>query len=407
MSKESSTSTNRKGGKEAKTKTSTRAPETKAKTSSKATRRKRSADGLSLKCQSYTAKLPQPDDGEYKRLVEDVRERGILVPVELDEEGNVLDGAQRLRVCQELGITPPTIIRRGLSEEEKRAHALTLNLTRRHLGKSERQTLHRELRKLGKSLRAIAEASGVSEATVRRDTADLDNPEKVVGKDGKAYLGSRPAPVINMPEAITQKDLSREERIASQPALPPVPPPAGEYQVIYADPPWELGGNSGAYAIENHYETQTLDEIKKLPIPAADNSILFLWVVSSKLREGLETMDAWGFEYLTNVAWVKNMVGTGRIVRSKHELLLIGRKGKVGLPDPHTLPSSVIEAPRKRHSEKPDAAYELIEHLYPSLTKRIELYARRPRKGWRNWGKEAPDSIKALGRKRAKVKRGK
>jgi N6-adenosine-specific RNA methylase IME4 len=49
----------------------------------------------------------------------------------------------------------------------------------------------------------------------------------------------------------------------------------------------------------------------------------------------------------------------------------------------------VIVAPRGRHSEKPDAVYEMIERDYPSLPK-IELFARARRDGWRAWGNELP-----------------
>ena len=41
------------------------------------------------------------------------------------------------------------------------------------------------------------------------------------------------------------------------------------------------------------------------------------------------------------------------------------------------------------HSEKPLAAYELIEQMYPGAT-RIELFARgAARAGWEGWGNES------------------
>jgi hypothetical protein len=54
------------------------------------------------------------------------------------------------------------------------------------------------------------------------------------------------------------------------------------------------------------------------------------------------------------------------------------------------LPSIVDARPRK-HSEKPDWQYELIEKYFPNLSK-IELNARRARPGWDAWGLEAPGS---------------
>jgi N6-adenosine-specific RNA methylase IME4 len=51
-------------------------------------------------------------------------------------------------------------------------------------------------------------------------------------------------------------------------------------------------------------------------------------------------------------------------------------------------PSSVIHAPRREHSRKPDEAYALIERMYPDLPK-IELFARATRAGWAAWGNQA------------------
>jgi N6-adenosine-specific RNA methylase IME4 len=100
-------------------------------------------------------------------------------------------------------------------------------------------------------------------------------------------------------------------------------------------------------------------------------------------------MDAWGFTYKSNFAWMKDRAGTGYWNRNQHELLLVGTRGNVPAPAPGTQWSSVITAPRGRHSEKPERAYELIEHHFPNLPK-IELNARCGRPGWDSWGLEAP-----------------
>jgi N6-adenosine-specific RNA methylase IME4 len=129
-------------------------------------------------------------------------------------------------------------------------------------------------------------------------------------------------------------------------------------------------------------------EIATLPIPAAPNSILFLWAVNCHLPQALEVMRAWGFEYKTNLVWVKQSIGLGYWARNRHELLLVGRRGGVALPDPEDRPDSVIEAKRGRHSEKPARVYELLERMYPQASK-LELFARGPvRAGWVAWGKE-------------------
>lgn len=75
-------------------------------------------------------RVPPMTAAERHGLRKSIREHGCLVPIELDDDGQVLDGRERLAVCAELGIDPPTITRRGLSDEEKAGQALALNLSR-------------------------------------------------------------------------------------------------------------------------------------------------------------------------------------------------------------------------------------------------------------------------------------
>ena len=74
-----------------------------------------------------------------------------------------------------------------------------------------------------------------------------------------------------------------------------------------------------------------------------------------------------------------------------HELLLVGTRGDVPAPALGMQVSSVIEAPRGRHSEKPAIFAEHIERLYPN-TPKLEMFARKARPGWDVWGNEAPMS---------------
>lgn len=78
--------------------------------------------------------LPPLSEDDYGALKADIAARGVLVPVEYDETGTILDGHHRVRACAEIGLTEwPRLVRMGLSESEKRRHARQLNLARRHL----------------------------------------------------------------------------------------------------------------------------------------------------------------------------------------------------------------------------------------------------------------------------------
>jgi hypothetical protein len=110
-------------------------------------------------------------------------------------------------------------------------------------------------------------------------------------------------------------------------------------------------------------------------------------------RWRLDVVEAWGFEYRTQIVWVKPSIGTGKFVRQRHELLLICRRGEHPAPNAQNLPNSVIEAPRGKHSEKPEVFLEIIERMYPD-SKKIELFRRgQARSEWVAWGNEALEAV--------------
>lgn len=192
-----------------------------------------------------------------------------------------------------------------------------------------------------------------------------------------------------------KRQLEKEIRKVRMLELPP--PRQLTFGVIYADPPWEYEfSKSDSRSIEAHYPTMSVEEICELYVPVEEDAILFLWATSPKLEEALRVITAWGFEYRTNMVWVKakqieegieKQIGMGYYCREQHELLLIARKGNIAMPDPANRPGSVIISPRTEHSKKPEDVYEIIEHMYPNQSK-IELFARKARPGWVGWGDE-------------------
>lgn len=75
-----------------------------------------------------------------------------------------------------------------------------------------------------------------------------------------------------------------------------------QYNVIYADPPWEYKtySNKGkGRSAERHYPTMTLEQIKALPVAdiAADNCALFMWTTTPLLEDSFAVLRAWGFQY--------------------------------------------------------------------------------------------------------------
>lgn len=161
----------------------------------------------------------------------------------------------------------------------------------------------------------------------------------------------------------------------------------GGYRCIVADPPWqEKGGSRGA---DKHYSLLPTNEIPRVMMQSplwrpAPSAHLWMWATANFLEDALFVMRALGFRYVTFGVWVKPSIGIGQYLRLRHEPLLFGVRGRL-----HTLDhgvDSVIEAPRGRHSEKPEESYARIERVSPGP--RLEMFARRPRAGWDVWGNE-------------------
>lgn len=168
----------------------------------------------------------------------------------------------------------------------------------------------------------------------------------------------------------------------------------GRYGVIYADPPWQYQQSGVRGNAEDQYPTMTVEEIcefqdsgRTIEEIANDDAVLFLWATNPLCMEALTVIEAWGFEYKTNICWVKNTFGTGFYVRSKHELLMIATRGSL-LPE--ELSESVVEADNEGHSKKPDVFAELIVSMYPEMTY-VEFFARNKRQGWISRGLEVEE----------------
>jgi N6-adenosine-specific RNA methylase IME4 len=165
--------------------------------------------------------------------------------------------------------------------------------------------------------------------------------------------------------------------------------PAGIYDVILADPPWDYEFSpTDQRQIENKYPPMPLEEILALEVPAADNAVLFLWATAPKLEEALSVLHAWGFSYKTGAVWDKEKIGMGYWFRGQHELLLVGTKGHFSPPEDNNRISSVFREERRGHSVKPECVYRALEAMLPDA-RRLELFARgAARPGWTAWGNE-------------------
>ena len=175
------------------------------------------------------------------------------------------------------------------------------------------------------------------------------------------------------------------------------------FQTILADPPWQFTNRTGKVAPEHRrlarYSTMTTDDICALPVAGLtkDPAHLYMWVPNALLPDGLRVMQAWGFQYKSNIVWHKirkdggsDGRGVGFYFRNVTELLLFGVRGKNARTlQPGRSQENMIVSRKREHSRKPDEQYELIESC--SSGPYLELFARGPRKGWTVWGNQSEE----------------
>lgn len=173
---------------------------------------------------------------------------------------------------------------------------------------------------------------------------------------------------------------------------------AERYRTIVADPPWPSMHQRSTYhrgKPERHYPTMPIEDIQALPVSewAADDAHLWLWGVNRLMEDAFTVVRAWGFTPMSILTWCKPGPGMGYYLRTNTEHCILATRGRPMVPAAPVL-SSWFQWPRRRHSEKPDHFFEVVEQTSPGPY--LEMFARRGRLGWDSWGNEAPGGIVSL-----------
>lgn len=216
------------------------------------------------------------------------------------------------------------------------------------------------------------------------------------------------------------------------------------FSCIVADPPWSFldelkmsdvpRGAAANYSLMSNQDIMNLD-IKSIADP--EGCILALWVPSSLLQVGLDTMKAYGFNFKQTYIWVKTkrepleivssiikkvlkkskdinsppdikdaLVNAcknftldktlaffmGRLFRQTHEICLIGtNNNKIYKKLKNKSQRSVSFGENLKHSAKPEHLQDSLDLMFPDPDdKKCELFARRQRPGWVCVGNQVP-----------------
>jgi len=376
------------------------------------------------------ALFPLMEEDEYKSLVEDIRSHGLHQPI-WHYQGQIIDGRNRWRACQELQIEP--LLREWDSEGEGEgslvAFVVSLNLKRRHLSSSQkavvalavekqlavearkqqgrRSDLLQRFEKGAPPVHAAQKASALlgtnrqyvlDAKRIERDspilleqvrTGSLTIPEAKKLNRLSPPEQTKALEMVQSGDARTVMDSVRKLRLAAQvEAVTVMQLPKGTYHVIVSDPPWPYTKRveDTTHRGTIPYPTMSVQDILELPIAklAHDDCILWLWTTNAFMAEAHQVAQAWGFTVKTILTWDKQRMGLGDWLRGQTEHCLLAVRGKpvVTLHSQTTL----LHGSAREHSRKPEAFYELVESLCPG--RKCELFARNRRAGWNSYGSE-------------------
>jgi len=364
--------------------------------------------------------IPALSVEEYAQLEANILEEGIREPI-ITWNGYIIDGHNRFSIAQRFDLEYKTTSKHFASEESVKEWMILNQFGRRNLSNYQRSVLALELEEVfskkakenqqggqgGVLLKQkSAEANPIETrkelskvASVSHDTiSKVKKIQQKAPQEVKAKLATGEVSInaaykeIKKEEKKEQRDKKIQE-VKQKIETENLTTLDKKYHVIAIDPPWaynEKGGfSSDDYDAQNNrgavdYPTMTVEQIKKIEIPSAEDSVLFLWTTHAFLRDSFDIMKEWGFEYKATIVWDKVKMGMGRNVRMQVEFCLLGIKGKPIIQG--SSERDIITEPRREHSRKPEAFYEMVERM--CIGNKLDYFSRQTRKNWEHYGAE-------------------
>ena len=378
-------------------------------------------ESLDIPIHPYALIFPvlSAESDDYKELANNIRENGQREPAILFK-GMLLDGNTRYRISKQYKLPFHTKEFEG-TDDEAFELVLSLNLHRRHLHEYSRAMsaarAGKALGKIGTKGEVKTETKdylhktfNVSQRTIEHAFTVLNfaDEDLINNIDNGRFSVSFAAKVTKLPTKHRQeiiygevsaarqkvKILERQDRelkfaskIRSDVNKAASNGETKLYGVIYIDPPWSFDTYSEAgkdRSPDQHYQTMSLDDIRALTMPAAENCVLFLWSTVAHLNNAIETLEGWGFDYKSAYAWHKMNPGTGYWSANELELLLVGTKGTIPAPSSDLRMKQVTHCKQGEHSAKPETFGMGISRMFPN-TPSVEMFARHIANRGNHW----------------------
>lgn len=324
-------------------------------------------------------------------------------------QGVLIDGHNRYEICQNHGIPFKVEDKEFDTRDEVKIWIIQNQFSRRNLPAYERAKLalvlkpliaakakenqyegfnqHSLCQKSDKpsidTKKELAKVAGVSHDTISKvEKIETKAPEEV-----KVKLSTGEMSINEAYKEIRKVEKEEQKQIAIESLNKEISEPNGLYHVLVVDPPWqyEKRAEDATHRGRCLYPTMTIQEIMDMEIPAEENAILWLWTTNAFLHEAYHIIEGWDFTPKTVLTWVKDRMGTGDWLRGKTEHCILAIRGKpvIDLSNQTT----VLNAPLREHSRKPDEFYDMVNNLCPG--RKIDIFSREAREGWDQWGCES------------------
>lgn len=364
--------------------------------------------------------IPPLSIDEHTQLTLNICKEGIREPLIL-WNNYIIDGHNRYEIAKQFNLEYKTINKEFDNEDEAKEWMILNQFGRRNLSAYQRSVLALELEDVfrikakenlklsqgkGKQKSANLKVEPIETrkelskvASVSHDTiAKVKKIQEKAPEEIKTKLSTGEIS-INAAYKEIKKEEKKEERdkkieeVKQKIETENLTELNKKYHVIAIDPPWaynEKGGfSSDDYDAQNNrgavdYPTMTVEQIKKIELPSANDSVLFLWTTHAFLRDSFDIMKHWGFEYKATIVWDKVKMGMGRNIRMQVEFCLLGVKGKPIIQG--SSERDIITEARREHSRKPEAFYEMVERM--CIGNKLDYFSRQKRNNWEHYGAE-------------------
>ena len=362
--------------------------------------------------------IPALTAEEFKQLESNCLEEGIREKI-ITWNGFIIDGHNRYEIAQRWNLDYETEDKRFNNENDVREWMINNQFGRRNLSNYQRSVLALQLEEVFKekakenqirkpesvkqisaeqkpieTRKELAKVANVSHDTIAKvKVIEAKAPEEIKAKLSTGEVS------INQVYQDIKKEEKKEERdkkiedVKAKIESENLVTPNKKYHVIGIDPPWayeEKGGFSSAdYDSESNrgavdYPTMTVEQIKKIELPAAEDCVLFLWTTHAFLKDSFDLVEEWGFKYKATLVWDKVKMGLGRTVRMQVEFCLIAVKGNPIING--SSERDIITEPRREHSRKPEAFYQMAERM--CIGNKLDYFSRQNRENWDHYGAE-------------------